>query len=209
MAFNMNKLTEKAQEAIVAAQRAGRGAPQHPARAGAPAARAGRAGRRRRAGRAGEARRPAAQVAASSLEPALERACARAATPQQVYVSTALPARLRGRPAGGRAAEGRVRLAPSTSCWRWPMTGAGAGGQILRRARRHPRPRAAGAAGGARRPARHPPEPRDDLPVAGEVRPRPDRAGPRRASSTRSSAATRRSAASSRCCRGAPRTTRC
>ena len=44
---------------------------------------------------------------------------------------------------------------------------------------RHPRPGVPGAPGGARRPARHLAEPGDDLPVAGEVRPRPDRAGPR------------------------------
>ena len=67
----------------------------------------------------------------------------------------------------------------------------------------------AAPARGARQSARHQPEPRRDLPGAGEVRPRPDRDGPARTSSTRSSAATRRSAASSRCCRGAPRTTRC
>ena len=52
-------------------------------------------------------------------------------------------------------------------------------------------------------------EPRSDLRGPGEVRPRPDPAGRARTSSTRSSAATRRSAASSRCCRGAPRTTPC
>ena len=51
--------------------------------------------------------------------------------------------------------------------------------------------------------------PEADLRGAREVRPRPDRARRARASSTRSSAATRRSAASSRCCRAAPRTTRC
>ena len=52
------------------------------------------------------------------------------------------------------------------------------------------------------------PEPRGDVPGAGEVRPGPDRAWPARGRWTRSSAATRRSAGSSRCCRGAPRTTR-
>ena len=54
-----------------------------------------------------------------------------------------------------------------------------------------------------------PPRTRRTVPGPREVRPRPHRGGPRRASSTRSSAATRRSAASSRCCRAAPRTTRC
>ena len=51
--------------------------------------------------------------------------------------------------------------------------------------------------------------PEIDLPGAREVRPRPDRATPARASSTRSSAATRRSAASSRCSAAGPRTTPC
>ena len=65
------------------------------------------------------------------------------------------------------------------------------------------------AQGGARRPAGHVAGPGGHLRGAREVRSRPDRAGPSRASSTRSSAATTRSAASSRCCRAAPRTTRC
>ena len=63
------------------------------------------------------------------------------------------------------------------------------------------------------RRARQPPgddgRPRADVPGAGQVRPRPHRGGPRRASSTRSSGATRRSAGSFRSCRAAPRTTRC
>ena len=62
---------------------------------------------------------------------------------------------------------------------------------------------------GARQPPRHQREPRGAVPGAREVRPRPHRGRPARASSTRSSGATRRSAASSRCCRGARRTTRC
>ncbi len=65
------------------------------------------------------------------------------------------------------------------------------------------------AAERAGQPPGHHGRPRADLPGAGQVRPGPDRGGPRRASSTRSSAATRRSAGSSRCCRAAPRTTRC
>ncbi len=72
-----------------------------------------------------------------------------------------------------------------------------------------PRRPAPGAAGGPRQPPRHLAEPRGAVPVAREVRPRPDRAAPGRASSTRSSGATTRSAASSRCSPGAPRTTRC
>ena len=67
-------------------------------------------------------------------------------------------------------------------------------------------------AGAARRAGQPPGDharPRADLPGAGQVRARPDRGGPRRASSTRSSGATRRSGGSSRCCRAAPRTTRC
>ena len=62
---------------------------------------------------------------------------------------------------------------------------------------------------GARQPPRHQPEPRGPVPGAREVRPRPHRGGPRGQARSRSSAATTRSAASSRCCRAAPRTTRC
>ena len=58
-------------------------------------------------------------------------------------------------------------------------------------------------------PPGHEPEPRGAVPGARALRPRPHRGGRARASSTRSSAATTRSAASSRCCRAAPRTTRC
>ena len=65
------------------------------------------------------------------------------------------------------------------------------------------------AARGPRQPPRHQPEPRGAVPGPRALRPRPHPGGPRRASSTRSSAATTRSAGSSRCCRGAPRTTRC
>ncbi len=46
----------------------------------------------------------------------------------------------------------------------------------------------------AREPPRHDARPRADLPGPGQVRPRPDRGGAARASSTRSSGATRRSA---------------
>ena len=53
----------------------------------------------------------------------------------------------------------------------------GQAGQILRRAGVTRDKVYAGAPGGPRRPARHQPDPRDDLPVAGEVRPRPDRPG--------------------------------
>ena len=51
--------------------------------------------------------------------------------------------------------------------------------------RAHARRRAGGARRGARAPARHRPEPRGEVPGARAVRPRPDRAGARAASSTR------------------------
>ena len=66
-----------------------------------------------------------------------------------------------------------------------------------------------GAGRGARHPARHRPGGRGQVPGAGQVHARPHRAGAQRASWIRSSAATRRSAARCRCCRAAPRTTRC
>ena len=77
-----------------------------------------------------------------------------------------------------------------------------------RPARRRPRRPAPGPPRRAGQPPGDQPEPRGDLPGPGEVRAGPHRGWPARASSTRSSAGTRRSAGSSRCCRGAPRTTR-
>ena len=68
---------------------------------------------------------------------------------------------------------------------------------------------AAGDRRGPRPAPRDRPERRGQVPGAREVRPRPDRGAPSRASSTRSSAATTRSAASSRSSAAAPRTTRC
>ena len=90
-----------------------------------------------------------------------------------------------------------------------------AAAEIARRSPAHPR-------GGRRQSRSHPqrpsvcprrtasrqPKPREHLPGTREVRARPDREPPERASWTRSSAATRRSAASSRSCRAGPRTTR-
>ena len=78
-----------------------------------------------------------------------------------------------------------------------------------RRARRRPRRRCARrsrpSAATGRSPARTPRRPTRRWRSTPSTSPR----APRRASSTRSSAATPRSAGSSRCCRGAPRTTRC
>ena len=107
----------------------------------------------------------------------------------------------------GQAAQGRLRLrrAPAAG----PDRRQRRGRPHPQGVRRHPRPADDRPAGSARQPARHHAEPGSDLRGAGEIRPRPDPARRARASSIRSSAATRRSAASSRCCRAAPRTTRC
>ena len=100
---------------------------------------------------------------------------------------TAAARRGRRRP---RASSTTSTSPPSTCCWPWPTASA------------CPRSSCSSALhAGAGQPPRHQPEPRGPVPGAREVRPRPHRGGPRRASSTRSSAATRRSAASSRCCR--------
>ena len=70
--------------------------------------------------------------------------------------------------------------------------------ELLQRARR-----------GARLAPRHVAEPRGPVPGARALRPGPHRPGRATARSIRSSGATTRSAASSRCSRGAPRTTPC
>ena len=87
-----------------------------------------------------------------------------------------------GVPGGGHPAvagvQGRIRLQ------RAPAAGAGQQGPrrrpraMLAEAGRHPRRPAAGAGRGARLPARDRPRGRAALPVAGQVHPRPDRAGP-------------------------------
>ena len=99
--------------------------------------------------------------------------------PTQVYVSPRVPARVRTpprrRPSGSRTTTSR----PSTSCWRWPTTGDGRGRPAPARSWASRRDRVYQALqevrGGQRVTT---PEPRDDLPVAGAVRPRPDRSWP-------------------------------
>ena len=201
--------TEKAQEALVAAQQRGRAgepsADRCPStcwraldraagrrRPGRPAQDAGRPGRgrRRRAAAAGQAaRRPTA-----AATPASRRGCAASCR----------------RPKASWRASRTSSSAPSTCCSRIVSeTGRSPGAEAADAPRRHLRSRARGARRGPRQPARHRPEPRGQVPGARALRPRPDRSSPARTSSIRSSAATRRSAASSRCCRAAPRTTRC
>ena len=207
MAFNANKLTEKAQEAIVTAQRLAEERqhtllePEH-----LLAALIGQEGGVVPAvlEKLGVQPRALLQQANAAVG-ALPRMTT---PPAQVHVSNEFLRLLeapRPRPSGSRT----TTPPPSTSCWPSPTTSPrGKAGQILRGGWRHPRQGLPGAAAGPRRPARHLPEPRDHLPVAGAVRPRPDRARPRPASSTRSSAATRRSAGSSRSSPAGPRTTR-
>ena len=133
-------------------------------------------------GRADARARRAARRSASAAEP-----------------TTAPRARCRScAPPSTRCASSRTSTSPpSTSCSRSPGTTRKAGEAL----------RAAGATKDALLQAlaevrgsapRHRPDARGQDPGAREVRPRPHRGAPRRASSTRSSAATTRSAASSR-----------
>ena len=82
-----------------------------------------------------------------------------------------------GRPGGGDA-DGRVRLDGASAA------GAARGRlgcvEDLEGCRSHARRRPVGARRGPRAPARHRPEPRGEVPGAGAVRTRPDRAGPAR-----------------------------
>ena len=187
---------------------AGRGASPHPARAGAPAPRARQPGGRRRAGGARAARDPAPDAPAAVSSPPWRDSRGPPRRPR----STSRPASggvLDARPGRGRAPQGRLRLDRALPAGARRRPGDRPAGQLLRRLGVTRDRLYEALAGGARRPAGDEPEPRDDLPGAGAVRARPDGAGPRRASSTRSSGATRRSGASSRSSPGAPRTTRC
>ena len=150
----------------------------HPARAGAPALRAGRPGGRRRAGGPGEARRPAERVVLRRLEPAFgafARASGADSRSTSRIDSRACSTRRAGR---GRAAQGRLRLDRALPARPGRRPGTGRGRPAPAPARRHPRPGLPGAPGGPRRPARDSREPGGDLPGAGAVRPRPDRARP-------------------------------
>ena len=188
--------TNNTQEAFSAAGHAAR--PQPPRGDAGPSA--------RRA--AGAARTPTAPLLAQvGVDPDLAvRNRVASSWPSCRAVRAAPAPGCRARRAGGARGGRRERGATwatttsrsSTSCWPWP-TRSGSPRMSCSTALREVR--------GNHRVTT--PEPRGDLPGPGEVRPRPHRGGPPRASSTRSSAATRRSAASSRCCPGAPRTTRC
>ena len=120
MAFNMNKLTEKAQEAIVAAQRLAEERhhtqlePEH------LLSRAGRSGGRRRAGGPRAARRPASAVLRGArAAPRRLRARLRRRRRSQVSTASAASSRPRQRrPSGSRTSTSR----PSTSCSPWPTT---------------------------------------------------------------------------------------
>ena len=116
------------------------------------------------------------------------------------------PSRGRVRRGRGEATRRRVRVdrAPAPRHRRGRRRGPGAARATRGRSRGHP----PGAPERSRRSARHLAEPGGHLRGAREVRPRPHDRGARRAGSIRSSVATRRSAGSSRCSRGGPRTTR-
>ncbi len=166
--MDLNKLTEKAQEAIRRRPARSRTTPQHAARARASAERAHRPGGRRRAGRARQGRRGAvrSQTAPRSRPGALRAQPDAAAG---VHVG-ALPESLRSRQARSRAAEGRLRQ------HRALLAGDGrrAGRSRSWASRATP---CSGAAGSARQSAGQLAEPRDHVSVAGEVRPRPDPPG--------------------------------
>ena len=117
-------------------------------------------------------------------------------------------ARDRPRAGGGREAQGRVRQHGAPVCRHRRRDGP-----LPRRTAAHlPRPHARqdlrGAHVGAREPARDRPEPRRQVPGARTLRQGPHRARRARHARIRSSAETTRFGASFRCCRAAPRTTR-
>ncbi len=211
--MNLNKFTEKAQEAIVAAPKlAASDCQPRAGRARAPAGDARRAGGRRRADRAPQARPagPAPDGAGSARTSSARQPKAHGGA--EPGVSPRLRVVLDAAQADATAMQDEfVSTEHLLLGHRRARAGRAPAAELLRDARRHPRARA--REGPRRRCAAvqrvTDQNPGGQVPGAREVRPRPDRAGPQRASSTRSSAATRRSAASSRCCRGAPRTTRC
>ena len=185
--------------------------PQSPGRrrrapAGGPARAA--AGRRARAARA---RRASASPASATASSASSRASRRSPGPGsggQPYLTQRL-AKLLAQ-AEDEAATLKDEYVSVEHLLLAMLDDSGAAGRLLKEFGAHPRAsswrRCRACAATSASPRQNP---EGDLPGAGEVRPRPDRSSPRRASSIRSSAATRRSAASSRCCRAAPRTTRC
>ena len=208
MALDPNRFTRKTQEALGAAQAAGRDAGQHRDRARAPAARAARParGRRHRRARAHRCRpRRGARAASTRRSRKLPQRERRDGARRAARARGVPPAR--GRRQGARAARRRV-----------PLDRAHAA-RDDRRARRRRRPAARASASRttpcstrcgrcAARTASRATTPKSSTrrsrsTAATSPRPRA------RARSTRSSAATRRSAGSSRCCRAARRTTRC
>ena len=155
MAMNMNKLTEKAQEAIVAAQRLAEERhhtqlePEH------LLLRARRPGGRRRAGRARAARASQPRSVLERLEPALGWLRAWLTARRR---STSRNRFRRVFEARGPEAERLKDDYVSTEHFLLALADdaeTGAAGQTLRRLGRHPRPAVPGAAGGPRRPARH------------------------------------------------------
>ena len=183
MTVSANRLTEKAQEAISAAQRLAEERshtqlePEHllyaladqsdgvvPSileRLGVPPA-----------------------VVLEELEPSLG-AFARASGAQQLQVSNRLSRVLDAARRRSRAAQGRVHLDRAPPARPRRRGGQRGGRPAPAPARRHPRPDLPEPPADPRRSARDEPEPGDDLRGARAVRARPDRARPRRASWTR------------------------
>ena len=146
--------------------------------AGAAARGRGQPGRRpprRRPRRRAPARAPAAPASPS-------RRC-----PASSSTRSAPPSRSPGRSA--------TSTSPPSTCWpAWPGSAARSSDALKDAGATEDEPGRRVPAGPRRRPAGHHGRPGAELPGAGEVRRRPDRSGPARARSTRSSAGTRRSA---------------
>ena len=180
--MNLNKFTEKAQEAVVGRAAARVGAQSRAGRARAPARDARRTAERRRAepccASSAWTRREIARRRARICQ-AAQGARRRGAAP--------LPSPARGhgcRPGRGQAHAGRVcqHRAPAA----WPADGARppAGTRPAASARGVTREKVLEALDrGARQPARHRSESRRQVPGAGKVRPRPHASWPARASS--------------------------
>ena len=180
----MDQLTTRSQEALsdavrrAAVRRPPRGRPDPPAARAARPARGHRrraARRRRRRRRRGCARRPTPSCA-GSRPPRAPRSPRRRPPASSCRSS---------RPRGDRARDLGDAYVSTEHLVVALAQVDGRGGDAAARGRGHRRRAAGRVPVGARLGAGHHAGPRGDLPGAGEVRRRPHRAGPRRASSTR------------------------
>ena len=174
--MQLDRFTQKAQEAIVAAQQLAAEAQSPRPRRRAPPLRARRA-RRRRARRdpPPARRRPARVPRRARRDPRPGAPGSRAARCPSTRGRSGSSSWPRARPAGSATSTSR----PSTCCSASLEVG-GEGQPAAREPRRRPRGGPRRAPERPRRPARHLAEPRGHLPGAREVRPRPDRRGPGR-----------------------------